>query len=86
MKKIDEALAHFVIGLIKIYQHTISPDHSPLGKCFPYRGCKFHPTCSMYAISSFEKKGFVKGLGASLKRFGKCHPWSDGGVDLPGDL
>jgi len=83
MKLLDQKLAQLTIYLIKGYQKTLSPDHSSMGKLFPYRGCKFHPTCSMYAIECFREKGFVKGLGLSLKRFGKCHPWSDGGVDLP---
>jgi len=83
MKKIDAILAKLVLALIKIYQKTLSPDHSSFGKLFPYRGCKFHPTCSMYAIQTLQNKGFFKGIGPSFHRFFRCHPWSEGGVDLP---
>ena len=83
MKKIDQILTKITLGLIKIYQKTVSPDHSPLGKLFPYRGCKFHPTCSMYATEMFKKRGFFKGIGPAFQRFFRCHPWSDGGIDEP---
>jgi len=85
-KPLDRLLAQLIISLIKLYQKTLSPDHSLRGKLFPYRGCKFHPTCSVYGIACFKQRGFVKGLGPTLKRFAKCHPWSEGGVDLPPNL
>lgn len=87
MKKIllapDHFLAMLVIGLIKIYQRTISPDHSNLGKTQPLTGCKFYPSCSEYSIQVLQKQGFVLGIFKILWRTLRCHPWSKGGVDLP---
>ena len=58
---------------IKGYQFFISPIIGP--------HCRFAPTCSQYALESFEKHGFFRGLVLSLKRIGKCHPFHAGGVD-----
>jgi putative membrane protein insertion efficiency factor len=45
--------------------------------------CKFHPTCSEYAVRSLRKHGPVKGSAKAAWRILRCHPWSRGGVDLP---
>ncbi|HNO14165.1 MAG TPA: membrane protein insertion efficiency factor YidD [Accumulibacter sp.] len=60
-------------GLIRVYQYAISP---LLG-----RSCRFHPSCSEYAIESLGRHGLVKGLWLSLRRVGCCHPWHPGGYD-----
>lgn len=70
-----------LIWLIKIYQKTLSLDHGPFRAFRPNGQCKFHPTCSMYAIQAIEKHGSVKGSWFALKRIGRCHPWAKGGVD-----
>ena len=62
-----------VLLIIKGYQLAISPLIGPR--------CRFAPTCSQYAIESFEKHGFVRGLVLSLKRISKCHPFHAGGID-----
>ena len=43
--------------------------------------CRFHPTCSQYAVDAFTQYGFFKGAWLSLKRIGKCHPWGQAGLD-----
>ena len=58
---------------IKFYQLFISP---LLGS-----NCRFNPTCSQYAYEAVQEYGFFKGLGLSVKRIGKCHPWHGGGFD-----
>ena len=58
---------------IKAYQFFLSPLLGPR--------CRFAPSCSQYALESFEKHGFYRGLALSLKRIGKCHPFHPGGVD-----
>ncbi|MDG1923891.1 MAG: membrane protein insertion efficiency factor YidD [Pseudomonadales bacterium] len=62
-----------ILLIIKGYQLAISP---LIGPC-----CRFAPTCSQYALESFEKHGFVRGLVLSLKRISKCHPFHAGGID-----
>ena len=38
--------------------------------------CRFHPTCSAYALEAIEKYGAVKGGWMAAKRICRCHPWS----------
>ena len=59
--------------LIKGYRKFISPLFPPC--------CRFTPTCSEYALISFQCYGFFKGLWLSIKRVLKCHPWHPGGYD-----
>jgi hypothetical protein len=61
-----------ILIIIKGYQLIISPLIGPR--------CRFAPTCSQYALESFEKHGFFRGLVLSLKRIGKCHPFHAGGI------
>ncbi len=69
------SLSALLIGLIRLYQWTLSP----------YLGqqCRFYPTCSHYAVSAVSASGPVRGGWAALKRLLKCHPFHPGGVDLP---
>ena len=63
----------FFIKLIRIYQIFISP-------ILP-NTCRFHPTCSSYAIKALQRWGVIHGLWLTLKRLARCHPWSKGGYD-----
>jgi hypothetical protein len=52
-----------------------------IGPLVPAGTCKYHPSCSQYAIDALKKYGLVRG---SLKvgwRLLRCNPWSRGGVD-----
>lgn len=80
MKSIDRGFSQLFIKCIKVYQKTLSFDHSWLKHYFPYKGCKFYPTCSEYAVQSLEKKG-LRSLPSIVGRIFRCHPWSAGGVD-----
>ncbi|HEX5675761.1 MAG TPA: membrane protein insertion efficiency factor YidD [Azonexus sp.] len=62
-----------LIWLLRIYKYAISP---MLG-----RSCRFHPSCSEYAIEALERHGPVKGLILAVRRVGRCHPWHPGGYD-----
>jgi len=66
-------MKYLFIGLIRLYQLIVSPH-------FPSR-CRYHPTCSQYAVDAFRKHGSLKGLWLSTKRILKCHPLSSGGHD-----
>jgi len=46
-------------------------------------GCRFHPTCSAYAIAVIERDGPWRGSLRTLRRIGRCHPFATGGLDLP---
>jgi putative membrane protein insertion efficiency factor len=43
--------------------------------------CRFHPSCSYFAIDAITKYGLIKGGWLSLKRIVKCHPMNEGGYD-----
>ncbi len=43
--------------------------------------CKYHPSCSQYALDAYEEHGVLKGTVLSAWRLLRCNPWSHGGVD-----
>jgi len=70
--------------LVRLYQWTVSPDHSYLGKkMYPHGYCRFHPSCSQYMHDALGKYGLLRGLGKGTYRILRCNPWSEGGVDVP---
>lgn len=77
MKKIlsliSKGLATLMIGLIKIYQWTLSP---LIGKA-----CRYTPTCSNYGLQAIRKYGPFKGGWLTLKRVLSCNPWGGSGYD-----
>ena len=68
-------LIALLIGLIRVYQATLSP---LLGNV-----CRFEPSCSRYMVESLKKYGLVRGLARGLRRLSRCHPWNPGGYDPP---
>ena len=62
-----------LIALIALYRYCLSP---LLGPC-----CRFHPSCSSYALEALERHGVFAGMLLALKRIGRCHPWNPGGYD-----
>lgn len=78
---IDAPLRIMVLFAIRFYQNTLSFDHGPLAKVFPFFGCKFHPTCSEYTYLAVEKYGVFKGCWLGLKRVIRCNPFTPGGHD-----
>jgi putative membrane protein insertion efficiency factor len=65
---------HLGIGLVRLYQVLISP-------LLPANTCKYHPSCSQYAIDAIRKYGLVRGSAKAAWRLLRCNPWSRGGVD-----
>ena len=45
------------------------------------RNCRFHPTCSEYAIEAVQRHGALRGGWMAAKRVGRCHPFNPGGYD-----
>ena len=43
--------------------------------------CRFHPSCSQYALEALTVHGAARGSWLAVKRVGRCHPWHDGGLD-----
>jgi putative membrane protein insertion efficiency factor len=63
------------IGLVYGYRYS-------LGLLYP-ASCKYHPSCSQYAVDAFRKYGLVRGTLKAAWRLLRCNPWSHGGVDYP---
>jgi len=78
--QISQVVALPLVLLVLAYQKTLSPDHGLFKSQFPNGYCRFHPTCSMYALNGLRAAGIV-----ALPKIGwrlvRCHPWSLGGVD-----
>lgn len=70
-----------VVGLINVYQQTISPDHGWFRHAHPLGYCRWYPSCSMYTKEAVETHGVGRGLKLGLFRIIRCHPWTQGGVD-----
>ncbi|HUD21121.1 MAG TPA: membrane protein insertion efficiency factor YidD [Candidatus Saccharimonadales bacterium] len=70
-----------VIGLITLYQKTLSPDQGIMRIFFPGGVCRFQPTCSEYAKEAVSKYGVFKGLALGSRRVARCHPGNPGGYD-----
>jgi len=62
-----------IVALLRAYQLVFRSVLPP--------SCRFHPSCSDYALQAFERVGPWKGLGITLKRIARCHPWNPGGFD-----
>jgi putative membrane protein insertion efficiency factor len=62
------------VGLVYLYRGT-------LGLLVPAGRCKYHPSCSQYALDALRKHGLVKGSALAAWRLLRCNPWSHGGVD-----
>jgi uncharacterized protein len=58
---------------IRLYQRVISP-------ALPQR-CKYHPSCSAYALQAIRSYGILRGLVLAGWRVLRCNPWSHGGHD-----
>jgi len=65
--------AYLGVGLVYLYRYT-------LGVLFP-GGCKYHPSCSQYAIDALRGYGLFRGVVLAGWRLLRCNPWSRGGVD-----
>ena len=62
-----------LLFLIRLYQKTISPDHSWLGRFLPFVGCRHYPSCSQYTYEAIAHDGVRCGLGRGLKRVLSCY-------------
>ena len=58
---------------IRLYRRVISP-------ALPRR-CKYHPSCSAYAVQAIQTYGILRGVVLAGWRLLRCNPWSHGGFD-----
>jgi len=67
-------LQHVVLAPLHVYRRFISP-------LKPAPSCRFHPTCSSYAVQAVEAHGVLRGVWLATARLLRCHPWNPGGFD-----
>lgn len=63
----------FVFPVV-VYRRFISP-------LKPAPSCRFHPTCSAYAVEAVHVHGVFRGAWLAAVRLAKCHPFHPGGLD-----
>lgn len=66
-------MKYLLIALLKGYRLVISPLYGQV--------CRYHPSCSAYALDAVVEYGSVRGSWLAVRRLARCHPWSPGGYD-----
>ena len=61
------------VAPIWLYQRVVSP--------FVPARCKYHPSCSHYAVDAIRTYGIARGVVLAGWRILRCNPWSLGGFD-----
>ncbi|WP_028643739.1 membrane protein insertion efficiency factor YidD [Nocardioides sp. URHA0020] len=62
-----------LIGLLRLYRWAVSPLYGQV--------CRYHPSCSAYALGAVTTHGSLRGSWLTLRRLLRCHPWAAGGYD-----
>ena len=70
---VGRGLTRLLTATLTMYKYAISP-WLPMA-------CRFHPTCSTYAVESLQRFGLLKGTWLASRRVCRCHPYSKGGFD-----
>lgn len=70
---IRRGLTAALVGLVRLYQWTLSPWLGPR--------CRFTPTCSEYAVAALQRFGPWRGSWLAGRRILRCHPWGATGYD-----
>ncbi len=73
LRAIIDTPKRLLIVVIEVYRKLVSP-------LVPDR-CKYHPSCSRYAVDAVRSYGVAKGSILAVWRVLRCNPLSDGGVD-----
>jgi len=66
-------IRRLLVAAVRVYQLLLRPLLPP--------ACRFHPTCSEYAIQAIQCRGPARGPLLALRRLLRCHPWNPGGFD-----
>ena len=66
--------ARLLLAAVRVYQTFFS--------ALMPSACKFYPTCSHYAAEAVRLHGARRGSWLALRRLGRCHPFTAGGVDF----
>ena len=72
---VSRVVAAPCIGLIRLYQMTLSP-------CIGGH-CRFQPTCSNYALAVYRTLNPARATWLTARRVLRCHPFGGSGFDPP---
>jgi putative membrane protein insertion efficiency factor len=61
------------VVVLRVYRAVISPLYGNV--------CRYHPSCSRYALEAIQQYGVVRGTAMGAWRIGRCNPWAAGGID-----
>ena len=73
LSAVKKAPQNLCIAFLKLYRTIVSPLYGDV--------CRYFPSCSAYALEAFTVHGAVRGLGLTVSRLLRCHPWAAGGID-----
>jgi putative membrane protein insertion efficiency factor len=59
-------MSKVALSVIRVYQRYLSPQLPS--------GCRYSPTCSVYAHEAIERYGLMRGGWLALRRLARCHP------------
>lgn len=68
-----DPLRYLLIGFLRAYRLLISPLYGQV--------CRYHPSCSAYALDAVTAHGSLRGTWLAGRRLARCHPWAAGGYD-----
>lgn len=61
------------VVVLRAYRAVISPLYGNV--------CRYHPSCSRYALEAIQQYGVVRGSAMGAWRIARCNPWAAGGID-----
>lgn len=62
-----------LIATVLAYRWLVSP--------WKPRCCRFHPSCSCYAVEALRVHGAFRGTLLTARRILRCHPFTEPGFD-----
>jgi putative membrane protein insertion efficiency factor len=70
---VSRVLLFVLLMPIRLYRALLSPLLPPV--------CRFHPSCSRYAMDALNTHGPMRGSYLAARRLLRCHPFHPGGLD-----
>ncbi|MGV1034106.1 MAG: membrane protein insertion efficiency factor YidD [Microbacteriaceae bacterium] len=64
---------NIAVAILRVYQTVVSPLYGDV--------CRYHPSCSHYALDGIARYGVLVGTVLGARRLVRCHPWAKGGID-----